>query len=112
VRDQKYPSSEIVFLSYYENPTGFKSDDIEYYLVRTDDNPLKPHTVVFGYDGGGDMIAFDYSDNPTGDNPKIIFLYHDDRDGDKTEFVYGYYKTEFIANSFEEFIDMLYEFKD
>ena len=107
-----YPESDIVFLRYYENPTVFDSYNIENYLIRDDDNALKPHTIIFGENGGGDYIAFDYSDNLTGDSPKIVFIYHDETDGDTTEFIYGYAKTEFIANSFEEFIDMLFEFNE
>ncbi len=110
--DDNQPESDIVFLRFYEYPTGLDNSNIEDYFVRNDDNALKPHTIVFGENAAGDMIAFDYSDNPKGDNPKIIYVYHDEWDDDISEFVHGYNKTEFIANSFEEFIDMLFEYND
>jgi len=101
-------SACFVFLTYFENPSESNGDDItRYSLIRDEDNALRPHTVVFGDTGAGDMIAFDYSDNPNGDNPRIVFIWHDDWDDDTTEFVDGYRKTKFIANSFEEFIDCL-----
>ncbi|MBR1479337.1 MAG: SMI1/KNR4 family protein [Alphaproteobacteria bacterium] len=54
--------------------------------------------IPFGDDGGEGEIFFDYSDDHNSDNPQIVMI----AEGTET----------FIANSFEEFIDMLYEYKD
>jgi cell wall assembly regulator SMI1 len=106
----KYSSGGVVFLAFYEYPElGPSYSNIENYQDRYVDHPLPPHTIVFGDRGGDDMIAFDYRDNPTGDNPKIILLYHDWFDEDETEFAGGYYKAKLISNSFEEFMDSLFK---
>jgi SMI1/KNR4 family protein SUKH-1 len=69
-----------------------------------------PGLVSFGDTGAGDYICFDYRDDPETCNPKIILMYHDEYvehdDGSATMVI------NFVANSFEEFVDMLYEEKD
>jgi len=66
-----------------------------------------PNLVAFGDFGNGDVICFDYRDNLKTCNPKVVHVYHDDytenEDGTSSMTV------NFVANSFEEFIDMLYE---
>ncbi len=66
-----------------------------------------PHLVAFGIAGNGDYICFDYRDNPKGNNPKVVLMYHDDHiendDGTLSMVV------NFVANDFEEFMDMLHE---
>jgi len=73
--------------------------DPEYYGI--------PGLVDFGGYGNGDYICFDYRDNLKTCNPKVVHVYHDDytknEDGTLSMTV------NFVANSFEEFIDMLYE---
>ena len=59
--------------------------------------------IPFGENGGGDMICFDYRKNQTTDNPPIVIWNHDM--GLKHRVV-------FIANNFEEFINMLHESED
>ncbi len=63
--------------------------------------------VSFGDTGGGDYICFDYRDDSKTCNPKIILMLHDEYiehdDGSATMVIHS------VANSFEEFIDMLYE---
>ena len=34
--------------------------------------------VIFGKCAGGDLMAFDYRDNPNSDEPEITLIYHDD----------------------------------
>ena len=97
-------TSSIVFYGYDTERT---CNDILYLEQRSSDHPLPPHVVVFGRDGGGNMVAFDYSDNPKGDNPKVIFVYHDRLDGNQQEFEGGYYITAYVADSFGEFMDIL-----
>lgn len=59
--------------------------------------------IPFGDNGGGDLICFDYRKNQITDNPPIVIWNHDM--GLKHRVV-------FIANNFEEFINMLHEPKD
>jgi hypothetical protein len=59
--------------------------------------------VPFGDNGGGDFICFDYRKHD-GDNPPIIIWAHDVRDNSK--------RISFVANDFEEFINMLHEPED
>jgi hypothetical protein len=59
--------------------------------------------IPFGDNGGGDLICFDYRKNRDTDNPPIVIWNHD----------MGFeHRVVFIANSFEEFINMLHEPKD
>lgn len=57
--------------------------------------------VPFADDGGGNLTCFDY--RRTKKNPPIVFWVHDDPEGEDLHF---------IANNFEEFINMLYESND
>ena len=59
--------------------------------------------IPFGENGGGDMICFDYRNDKTTDNPPIVIWNHDM--GLKHRVV-------FIANNFDEFINMLHEPED
>jgi hypothetical protein len=59
--------------------------------------------IPFGDNGGGDLICFDYRKNRDTDNPPVVIWNHD----------MGFdHRVVFIANSFEEFIDMLHEPND
>lgn len=60
--------------------------------------------IPFGDNGGGDFICFDYRKNPKTDNPPIILWSHDVENNSQ--------RISFIANNFEEFINMLYESND
>ena len=66
-----------------------------------------PNLVTFAICGNGDYICFDYRHNPITDNPKVVLVYHDDfvdyEDG-RSHMVINH-----IADSFEEFMDMLHE---
>ena len=59
--------------------------------------------IPFGENGGGDYICFDYRKDKRTDNPPIVIWNHDM--GLKHRVV-------FIANNFEEFINMLHEPED
>ena len=59
--------------------------------------------IPFGDNGGGDMICFDYRHDKTTNNPPIVIWNHDM--GLKHRVV-------FVANNFEEFINMLHEPED
>ena len=62
--------------------------------------------VAFGGCANGDIVCFDYRNDPKTCEPKIVLVYHDDyiehEDGTSTRVV------NHIANSFDEFLDMLY----
>lgn len=74
------------------------------------DDYFPKELVDFGGCANGDIVCFDYRDNPRTDNPKIVLVYHDDyiENEDGT----SHMVVNFVANSFEEFIDMLYEYKE
>ena len=59
--------------------------------------------IPFGDNGGGDLICFDYRNNRNTDNPPIVIWNHD---------MGLEHRVVFIANNFEEFINMLHEPKD
>ena len=69
-----------------------------------------PGLIGFGSTAEGDTVCFDYRDNPKTCEPKVVLLVHDEYDDmpDGTSHMH----IEPIANSFDEFLDMLYEFKD
>jgi len=68
-----------------------------------------PGLVSFASTAEGDTMCFDYREDKKTCEPKIILLVHDEYE--KTNGV-DHMKIEHIANSFDEFLDMLYEFKD
>lgn len=90
------------------SPTGYYIP-IEDFQVSKWDYGIKG-LVSFGDCANGDIICFDYRDDPKGCNPKVVLVYHDDyitqEDGTIQMVV------NFVANSFEEFMNMLYEYKD
>jgi hypothetical protein len=59
--------------------------------------------IPFGDNGGGDLICFDYRKNRDTDNPPIVIWNHD---------MGLEHRVVFIANNFEEFINMLREPSD
>ena len=59
--------------------------------------------IPFGENGGGDMICFDYRKDRTTNNPPIVIWNHD---------MGLEHRVVFIANNFEEFINMLHEPED
>ncbi|MDP8034273.1 SMI1/KNR4 family protein [Pasteurella atlantica] len=93
------------------NFLSFKEDEIENIFdeqyVSDPEYAGIPHLVAFGVCANGDYICFDYRDDPKGNNPKVVLMYHDDHieneDGTDSMVV------NFVANSFDEFMEMLYE---
>jgi len=66
--------------------------------------------VAFGGCANGDVVCFDYRDDPDTCEPKIVLVYHDDYvelEGGGSARVVNH-----VANSFDEFLDMLYEYQD
>lgn len=66
--------------------------------------------VTFGHRGNGDHICFDYRHDPETCEPKVVLMYHDlyanDTNGNPKMIV------NHVADSFEAFVDMLYEYKE
>ena len=66
--------------------------------------------VAFGGCANGDIVCFDYRDDPETCEPKVVLVYHDDyeehKNGSNTRVV------NHVADSFDKFLDKLYEYKD
>lgn len=60
--------------------------------------------VTFGISANGDYICFDYRHASQTNHPKIVVMLHDRSDETNKMLV------NFIAESFEEFVDMLHKF--
>lgn len=63
--------------------------------------------VIFAICANGDYICFDYRDNPSSSEPKIVLVYHDDfvdHDDGQSSMVVN-----FVSNTFDEFLEMLHE---
>jgi uncharacterized protein Usg len=89
------------FLAYNLNDR----ENIIYYWRDKDKNPEFPfpkNIVPFSLDGGGDLICFDYRHDVSTNEPKIVVWHHEGEPGTDEEI-------SFVANSFDEFLDMLYD---
>ncbi len=60
------------------------------------------HVIVFGDCANGDYVCFDYRRDPATDEPAIAVLHHDYPDHDGKMLVSP------VANSFDEFLGLLY----
>jgi hypothetical protein len=109
-REGRKTSNSIAFVKFEEI-----ENDIESLLKQTTEDENDPNLfkfyhyfhkwlVPFGENGGGDFICFDYRENHDTYDPKIIFWRHDAWDPSE--------RISFIANNFEEFVNMLYEPED
>ncbi len=65
------------------------------------------HVYSFGSTACGDFICFDYRDDPKGDEPKICIVIHDEYDEET-----GKHLLFPVAENFEVFLDMLYDFDE
>jgi len=98
----------IVFYAFdNENLDPLYRDGIVGDFLYIDEDYFQKGVIPFGETGNGDFICFDYRDDlKEGGNPKIVLVHHDAfYDDDK-------YMISFLANSFEEFVDSLYEDRD
>ncbi|MDO4644117.1 MAG: SMI1/KNR4 family protein [Cardiobacteriaceae bacterium] len=95
---------DIAFLGYKEEVFGMG----RIYDSYDEGNYGHPYTIVpFGYCGNGDYVCFDYKNGNT--DPEIIVVYHDDYVEVKGEWRNA---INFVAKTFDEFLDMLYEYTD
>ncbi|MFC6205073.1 SMI1/KNR4 family protein [Psychrobacter urativorans] len=63
--------------------------------------------IVFVFFANGDYVCFDYRHNPMTDNSKVVLVYHDDfvdYEDCNSHMVINH-----VADSFEEFMEMLHE---
>lgn len=91
------------------------NEDIYDLLHQSTDDPDDPDIykfykyfdsklIPFGDTGGGDLICFDYR-NHEGDDPPVVLWCHDYYDE-------NWNRISFVANNFEEFINMLHEYRE
>lgn len=66
-----------------------------------------PGLICIASTGEGDLVCFDYRDDLKGNNPKVVVMIHDEYDKHDDESLTN--KVTFIANSFDDFLNMLYE---
>jgi hypothetical protein len=59
--------------------------------------------LAFAVTGNGDYICFDYRTNPTSNNPPVVYWSHEASTEESISF---------IAKTFDDFMDMLYEDED
>lgn len=59
--------------------------------------------VAFSVTGNGDFVCFDYRTDPKTDNPPVVYWCHEAPEAQSVSFV---------AKSFDNFMDMLYEDED
>jgi hypothetical protein len=69
-----------------------------------------PNLIGIASTAEGDTLCFDYQDNPNTCEPKVVLLVHDEYETYPDGTVHM--KVEPIADSFDEFLDMLYEYQD
>ena len=75
-------------------------------ILQTFQDPPEffPHNLVaFAEVGNGDLVCFDYRNNPKTDNPPIVYWNHEAQEGRDVSFV---------AKDFEEFLSILKEPED
>jgi hypothetical protein len=76
-----------------------EDDDGEDYIFER----LFPKNIIpFASDPAREKICFDYRHDPKTDNPKIVVWHAEEERGSSSEL-------SFIASSFDEFLDMLYD---
>lgn len=104
-----YNNGDVATFSFY----GFKTEennvleDISTQYLYDDPIYGYPHVYSFGSTGNGDFICFDYRDNPNGNEPKVCIVIHDEYDD-----ITGKHLLFPIANSFEEFLEGLFDFDE
>ncbi len=91
---------EVVFDSLLEFNSEVGADIFQYYEILKSNSGFD-RILPFARDPFGNLICFDYRE--TGSNPPIVFWDHEADSDAGEEPLY------LVANSFSEFLDMLYE---
>jgi len=86
----------------YGNEIG--ADNI--YKFQDNDGLRYDKVIVFGVNGRGDYIAFDYRQNPTTDDPLVVIMYHDDF---IEENFISKMRVVKVADTFDEFLKLLHD---
>jgi len=89
------------FFVFYENKTENYDDIIHIYNIMTDEKTIPVELLPIGDDSGGNPLCVSLL--PNEDYGKIYFCNHE-IENKKT----GYLAMSKVANSFEEFLDVLY----
>ena len=95
------------FLAFGEQNVSDETSLIDWFWENRncDENyPFPNHLVPFAYDGGGNYLCFDYRHNQRTNNPRVVFWFHEEA-GQLKEGLEVYY----AANSFDEFLDCLFD---
>ncbi len=69
-----------------------------------------PGLIGIGSTAEGDTLCFDYRDDPDTCEPKVVLLVHDEYEEDENGNTHMLIEP--IADSFDEFLDMLYRYED
>lgn len=98
--------SSIEFLPFGIPMTGVASHIINYYQIEKNCR-LSENIIPFGLNEFGNYICFDYSQDDVKNNPPIVIMYYD-------EFIIDEHNNPKmiispVANSFDDFLEILYE---
>ena len=91
-------SRDVVFLGYGEH----LSDSSRIDLAQDFDVYGHEHVIAFGTAANGDHICFDYRHDPSTNEPHVVVMFHDALDENRKMAICH------VANSFDEFLNMLY----
>jgi cell wall assembly regulator SMI1 len=97
---------------YFGNVENPSDKNIEYYNQHLQD-PIYygvPGLIGIGSTAEGDTLCFDYRDDPKTCEPKVVLLVHDEYEEDENGNTHMLIEP--IANSFDEFLNMLYKYED
>jgi hypothetical protein len=100
--DNGIDSRDLNFLAFNEN--SYRSENI--FSAQDFDVYGHDHVVAFGIAANGDYICFDYRHDPKTNEPKIVVMFHDAYDDNRKMLICP------VANTFSEFLDLLYKPED
>ena len=108
-KDGEEDMRSFLFKAFGEEERGKELIDNAQFVSKKDYYGV-PNLIGIASTAEGDTLCFDYRDNPKTCEPKVVLLVHDEyeTDADGTEHM----KVEPIADNFDEFLDMLYEYQD
>lgn len=93
------------FLAFGKDNVTEDTSLIDWKWEIKDRNYLFPeHLIPVIFAGGGNYVCFDYRHDPKTDNPRVVFWFHEEA-GCLEEGLEVY----FVANSFDEFLDSLFD---
>lgn len=85
---------------------------IEYYNKNLQDQIYYgvPGLIGFGSTAEGDTVCFDYREDAKSCDPKVVVLVHDEYDEEPDGTIHMHIEP--IASSFDDFLEILYEYVD